>query len=230
MVKDKFTEYAEVFYGGDLPASQLNNMRQPLMQLVMIFHSDLRSQFNGIDEDKLHRAIVHGLGRLNEMGAKHPNIHKSENGMYIEAFKAATMKVRSIDIQNRALQENRQRERETAEAMARTSDRNKTAAVLYDMYSDLKQHCTVNEFENPAVEAYKRLLKEDLSAFDFNGYACYVLARKIPVENDIYFNEEVIKAINASPRLPNRKHPSEVHPAALEKGSIGSFLGRLSKK
>lgn len=224
---DKFTEYATTFYG-ELPASQLNTTREPLMKLVMIFHSDLRKKFHGIDEDKLHRAILQGLHRLNELGAKHPNIHRAENGMYIDAFRVAVQKVASIDAQNRALQESRQREREAAEAMVQTSDQNKTAAVLYDMYGDFKEWCVKNDFENPAVEAYKRLLNVDLSAFDFNGYACYVLAHKIPTENGIYYNEEVVEAINAHPRLYNRKHPSKVHPAALQKGSIGSFLGRLS--
>lgn len=225
---DKFTEYATAFYG-ELPASQLNNFREPLMRLVMIFNSDVRTKFHGIDEDKLHRAVVTGLVRLKELGAKHPNVHRSENGMYIDAFQHACIRVRSIDAQNQSIQENRKREQEAAEAMAKASNRNKTAAVLFDMYSDLKEYCATNEFENPAVEAYKMLLKQDLSAFDFGGYAYYVVAFKIPMENDIYYNEEVIAAINAHASLSNRRSSSEVHPAALSQGSIGAAFRRLSK-
>lgn len=220
---EKFNEYVGAFYG-ELPESQLHNYKDSLLRLVTIFKSDLRVKFHGIDEDKLHRSVVTGLARLKELGAKHPNIHRSENGMYVEAFQHACIRVRTIDAINQTAIENREREKREAEEMSKANDRSELVSVLFDMYSDLKQHCLVNEVENPEVEAYKLLLKADLSEFDFGGYACYVIAMKIPKQNNIYFNEEVVDAINAHPRLPNRTPPGEVHPAANAQGSIGSYL------
>lgn len=221
--QDKYTEYATAFYG-DLPASQLHNFRNPLMSLVSILKSDLRVKFSNINEEKLHLAIVTGLSRLNELGAKHPNIHKSENGMYIEAFQHACIRVRSLNALKQAAADIREREKQEAEAMVKADDRNEVLAGLLNMYSELKEYCVKQEFENPEVEAYKLFLKSDLSEFDFGGYTCYVVAMKIPKQNNIYMNEEVVAAINAHPRLPNRRLPSEVHPAAMSFGSVGGYL------
>ena len=55
------------------------------MRLVMIFVSDLRAKYRDIDDKKIYQGIVTGLMRLRELGAKHPNIYRSENGMYIRA-------------------------------------------------------------------------------------------------------------------------------------------------
>lgn len=220
---DEFTEYATAFYG-EVPASQLNNLREPLMRLVMIFISDLRAKFQGIDNSKIHRAVVSGLARLNELGAKHPNIHRAENGMYIEAFQHACIRVRSIDAQDKAIQENRKREQEEARAMETASDHSKVASALYNLFSKYKQHYAENDAENPAVAAYKHLVKNDLSSFDLGGFAYYVVMIKIPQEHEIYWNDEVIQAVNDHPRLGNRKFGNEVHPVSMAKGSIGSFL------
>lgn len=229
MATDKFTEYAEAFYGGDLPASQLHNTREPVMQLVMIFRGDISGKYKDITESEMHRAILHGLSQLHEMGAKHPNIHRSENGMYIEAFKSAVHRVRSIRVQDAAFKENRQREREAAEAMSKSSEHSKIAAALYDLFSKYKQYYAENEFENPAVEAYKYLVQNDLSDFDLGGYAYYVVMMKIPIENEIYWNDQIIDAVNAQPQLGDRVKADKLSPIVLQKGSIGSFLGRLSK-
>lgn len=220
---DKFTEYATAFYG-ELPASQMQTLREPLMRLVMILISDLRAKFNGIDDDKLYRAVVAGLSRLNELGAKHPNIHRAENGMYVEAFQHACIRVRSIDAQHKAIQENRQREQEAAKMEANTSDGSKIAAKLYGMFSRYKEHFIAQGADEPAVEAYKHLLK-NIDGFDLGGYAYYVIVMKIPTEQEIYYNDEVVSAVNAHPRLLNRTYHADIHPAATSPGSIGSFMG-----
>ena len=201
---DKFTEYATAFYG-EIPASQLNNVRDPLMRLVSLLKSDLRSKLHGIDEDKLHRAVVTGLARLNELGAKHPNIHRAENGMYIEAFQHACIRVRTIDAQNKSIQESRKREQEEADAIARAemSNESQAAAALLDLYSKYKQHYTEHGADNPAVEAYKYLVENNLDNLDLGGFLYHVIRTKIPTDHDIYWHDEVVQAINDHP--PTRK-------------------------
>lgn len=196
------------------------------MRFVMIFVSDLRAKYRDIDDKKIYQGIVTGLMRLRELGAKHPNIHRSENGMYIDAFKHACIRLNSIEAQHTAIQESREREQLEIEAMEKASARGNTAAPIFKLFSEYKAHYARNGSDAPAVDTYKYLLANDLDKFDLDGYQYYVVMFKIPMQEDIYYKDEVVSAVNAHPRLGDRRFHVEIHPAAMEKTSAGSILGK----
>ena len=208
MLDDKATQYAQAFYGGDIPTTQAAVIKQSIMQLVMNFQSDIKAKFKDLDPSILEKATMSGLFNLHQLGAKHPNIHKSEGGMYIQAFQHAVSKVNELKTQKAQVVEKREAEAEVAEKI---SERDKYAGTIYDYFSRVKEWAFDQGYEHPALEAWKTLVNSN--EFELAGYTFYIIAWRIPHENlikegrypvTLYDHPEVIEIMNEHPKLPNR--------------------------
>lgn len=197
---DKATLYAETFYGGEIPISQAIPVKQSIMQLVMVLQNDIRDKVRNITPQSLEKAVLAGLHALHEHGAKHPNIHRTDNGIYLKGFQIAIAKTREIKSMVRASAEKRKEEQAAARDMAK---RDEKAGSLYDLYSRYKEHYVKTGVDKPKIAAYKALLQ--MKELDLEGYAYYVVAMKIPMEEGIYYDDEIVKVANEHPRMSDRE-------------------------
>ena len=199
-MKDKATLYAETFYGGEIPISQAIPIKQSIMQLVMVLQNDIRDQVRNITPQSLEKAVLAGLRALHEHGAKHPNIHRTDNGIYLKGFQIALAKTREIKSMVQANAEKRKQEQKTAQNMA---EHDQKAASFYDLYSRYKEHYIKEGVDTPKIAAYRALLQT--KGLDLEGYVYYVVASKIPEEEGILYDDAVVKIFNDHPRLHNRE-------------------------
>ena len=199
-MKDKATLYAETFYGGEIPISQAIPIKQSIMQLVMVLQNDIRDQVRNITPQSLEKAVLAGLRALHEHGAKHPNIHRTDNGIYLKGFQIALAKTREIKSMVQANAEKRKQEQKTAQNMAEYDQK---AASFYDLYSRYKERYIKEGVDTPKIAAYRALLQT--KGLDLEGYAYYVVTRKIPWEEGILYDDAVVKIFNDHPRLHNRE-------------------------
>ena len=199
-MKDKATLYAETFYGGEIPISQAIPIKQSIMQLVMVLQNDIRDQVRNITPQSLEKAVLAGLRALHEHGAKHPNIHRTDNGIYLKGFQIALAKTREIKSMVQANAEKRKQEQKTAQNMA---EHDQKAASFYDLYSRYKEHYIKEGVDTPKIAAYRALLQT--KGLDLEGYVYYVVASKIPLEEGILYDDAVVKIFNDHPRLHNRE-------------------------
>ena len=205
--KTKALEYAETFYGGKIPASQVIPTTESVMSLVMCLRTDITNEVGNLSGKAMHKALLAGLSALHEHGAFHPNVHKAtENGntnsIYLKGFHAAIRQVRERAVAVKSYTEQRQKEREKSEAMA---EQNTIAARLYEIYSQYKEHYVEAGVDNPKVAAYQMLMKIQDIQLEFNGYAYFVICMKIPQEQNIYYHDEVVKAWNEHPLTHTRE-------------------------
>lgn len=197
---DKATLYAEAFYGGEIPISQAIPIKQSIVQLVMVLQNDIRDKVRNITPQSLDKAVLAGLHALHAHGAKHPNIHRTDNGIYLKGFQIALAKTQEIKAIVQAGTEKRKEEQATAHDMAA---RDQKAASFYDLYSRYKEHYVKEGVDAPKIAAYKALLQT--KGLDLQGYTYYVVAMKIPMEEGIYYEDEIVKIFNDHPRMPNRE-------------------------
>lgn len=203
--KTKALEYAEAFYGGKIPSSQVIPTTEAVMSLVMCMRTDIANEVGKLSNKAMHKALLAGMKALHEHGAFHPNVHKAtENGnmnsVYMKGFHAAIDRVQERAAAVETYKEQREMERETSEQMAA---RDKTASHLYEVYSQYKEHFFEAEVDDPKIEAYKALLQ--LPNLDLEGYAYYIVGIKIPFEQNIYYKDEVVAAWNEHPRTHKRE-------------------------
>ena len=196
----KATLYAETFYGGEIPISQAIPVKQSIMQLVMVLQNDIRDKVRNITPQSLDKAVLAGLHALHTHGAKHPNIHRTDNSIYLKGFQIALAKTKEIKAMAQASAEKRKEEQATARNMA---ERDGKAASLYDLYSRYKEHYVKEGVDKPKIAAYKALLQ--MKGVDLQGYAYYVVVMKIPMEEGIYYEDEIVNIFNDHPRMPNRE-------------------------
>lgn len=224
MSNDQATEYAQAFYGGTIPTSQASSINQSIMKLVMTFQTDIKEKVKDIDPVHLHAATISGLYMLHELGARHPNIHKAEGSMYVQAFQHALSKLRELKVKEAQAAEQRAAEVEVAEKIA---IRSKAAAAVYDYFSEVKAWAFKQGYEYPALEAWKTLIKSN--RFEMAGYTYFLIVWKIPHENlikegsypiTLYDHPEVIEIMNNDPRLPDRNGPSRMEINSQTKGFI----------
>ena len=195
---DKATLYAETFYGGEIPISQAIPVKQSIMQLVMVLQNDIRDKVRHITPQSLEKAVLAGLHALHEHGAKHPNIHRTDNGIYLKGFQIALAKAQEIKSMVKVSAEKRKQEQKIAQNMAASDQK---AATLYDLYSRYKEHYIKEGVDEPKIAAYRALMQT--KGLDLEGYAYYVVTMKIPTEEGILYDDEVVKIFNDHPRIHN---------------------------
>ena len=209
---DNIAKYAQIFYGGSIPESQLDKIRKPLYDLVTLLGDDIQAEHPGIDPKMLPDSIGAGLFMMHELGAKHPNVYKSDSTIGIEAFQYAMLKVRETEARKIQAFQEREEEKEVAEKIVL---RNKEAGIVYDYFSQVKEWAYTQGYEYPALEAWKALLEN--KDIELEGYTFFLIAWKIPQENIIkegrnpvtlYDHPEVIERMNKHPRLPDRNGES----------------------
>ncbi len=198
---DKATLYAETFYGGDIPISQAIPIKQSIMQLVMVLQNDIRNKVRNITPQSLEKAVLAGLHAMHEHGARHPNIHRTDNGIYLKGFQIALAKTRELKSMAQANAEKRKQEQKIAQRMA---PHDQKAAALYDLYSRYKEHYVKEGVDTPKIAAYRALLQAmQAKGLDLEGYAYYVVTMKIPTEEGILYDDAVVKIFNDHPRIHN---------------------------
>jgi len=208
--KTKALEYAEAFYGGKIPVSQTVPITESVMSLVMCLRTDITNEVGNLSGKAMHKALLAGLSALHEHGAFHPNVHKAtENGntnsIYLKGFHAAIRQVRERATAVKSYTEQRKVEREKSEAIA---EHDTIAARLYEIYSQYKEHYVEAGVKNPKVAAYQALMKCEDIQLRLEGYAYYVVSMKIPLEQNIYYDDAVVKAWNEHPRTHKREFGS----------------------
>lgn len=191
--------YAEAFYGGDVPSSQLSKVVKPLRELIMLLTADIKEKRPDIDAATLHQALIAALKTFQLSEARHPNVYKSNSPIVVEAFQTAMIKIRYIEAREEALKEKREEQAQISNAIA---ERNVIASQIYDLFNEWKEWAFKQGYEYPALEAWKTIIKDPKIALE--GYVYYLVAIKLPQENDIYEHPELIKICCSDPRLPDR--------------------------
>lgn len=192
-------KYIMAFYGGSVVPSQLPKLQKPLTDCIATIAKDIKEVLPKLSKSELDKAVLDALKAMHNLGAEHPNIHRSGSTIYIRACQLAIVSAREAVVRSEKVREEQEESEESAERIA---DRNKVAGEIYVLYNELKAECFENDTEFPAVDAYVILLR--VKNLDLSGYGNWMLFWRIPQDNEIWDHPKVIEACSNHPQLPNR--------------------------
>lgn len=177
----------KAFYGGTVQASLINSLETDILKCVKAIISDLREHFVSITNEELEAGTFAVLRRLHDLGAAHPNVYATAHNDNVQAFQAGCNKIISM---RRSAEDKKE-----FEGIPHKND--EKAQAILSVWEELKEKLG-------AVKAYKELLQMDSEFLNMGGYGYFLVSYRIPMNEGIYNNDEVIDAHNAHPILHDR--------------------------
>ena len=185
------------FYGGPVQEGRIGQLEGAIINCVSAIVRDLKKEFDDkISKGELELGTYAALEHMADNGAYHPSIYTAEGDMGIHAFQAACSVIRNERFQN----QQRSHLADMGEGLPLPNFPKHQA--IWDVYHELKGKVG-------AIEAYKELIKMDSEFLDLGGYGNFLLYITLPQREGIYYNEEVIQAVNDHPILHDRTEPCD---------------------
>ena len=186
---DKATQFAQAFYGGNIPSSQLLSASQSVMSLVTALKNDLRNKAGQIGEGIMDTAILSALGYMASIGVSNPDDYLRQSKLAIKVFNYALEIIRETA--------NRKDEVDTA-------DLSPIRTRILSAYQQWLETAHQEGVVNPKLHAWKNLVDRANANFDMGGYAWYVIHWKIPVDEGFFGTEPFVTLCNSDPSLPDQ--------------------------
>ena len=203
--------YYEAYYGSPVPLSQVPNIQNPFLDMVKTMKADIMNHLIHAGNTEVKAGILEGLSYLCSTGQNnYPDLYLRNPHHAKEAFKyaiaATTGKPLKRELitpkeQTDAIQREQEATREMIDesnqrAEEQASERDSISAPLYKEYNRTKQMLIMNgeSTHESKIGAYRALL----GTWEYQGGVDYfVVGWKIPHEEEIYDEPEVIDMMNA---------------------------------
>ena len=208
---DEMNLYYEAYYGSPIPASQVPNIKKPFLNMVKTMKADIMNHLTQASDTEVLAGILEGLSYLCSTGQNnYPDLYVRNPNHAKEAFKyaiaATTGKPLKRELitpkeQTDAIQREQEATREMIDesnrvAEEQASERDSISAPLFKEYNRTKQILIMNgeSTHDSKIGAYRALLGtwEPQGGVDY-----FVVGWKIPHEEKIYDEQEVIDMMNA---------------------------------
>lgn len=147
-----------------------------------------------IPKEVIREAILRCLRELHFLGAEVPGVYGSMAAMSTQAFQVASTYVAGKLREAREKQEAFAAKEEHLADLATREYKFQDAWTKYQEFKD--------KHDGDKVRAFCDFLKSDI---DLQGYSYFLVCYRIPMDERIYDNEEVIDAFNAHPVLHDRE-------------------------
>ena len=216
--------YYETYYGSPIPASQVPNIQNPFLDMVKTLKADIMNHLVHAGNTEVKAGILEGLSYLCSTGQNnYPDLYLRNPHHAKEAFKYAIAATTGKPLKRELITPKEQtdavrRDQEATTAMIEESNRvaeetasdlDSVSAPLYKEYHRVKQILIMNgdSTHDAKIGAYRALL----GTWEYQGGSdYYVVAMRLPEDEKIYDEQEVIDMMNAHPVLRgmNRQGPT----------------------
>ena len=223
-MSDKMDQYFEAYYGTPIPVSKVNAIREPFKNMVTIIQADILNHIAYATQDAVKAGLLEALRYMQSTGeVKTPTLYLQNTRIATEAFRYAIAATNGKPLRRqRSEKENSdavERERESTRKMLaeQEAEANKLqsecpiSAALHREYHKVKAIHLKNgeEPRDAKVKAYATLA----NSWEYQGGIDFmIVAHKIPMQEGIYDEIEVINTMKAHPQLcsMNRKDDVDV--------------------
>lgn len=188
---DKVTQFAQAFYGGNIPSSQTIAASQSVMNMITALKNDLRNKLGETDEKIMNSAILSACGYMNTLSVSDPSDYLRNSKLGIKVFNYALEAIREAA--------------PISKDDANPSDLIPVRDRILSAYKQWVDRANAEGIANPKLHAWKNLVDQVRSRVEVSGYTYYLLHWKIPVDEGFFGTEPYIAMSNADPSLPDRE-------------------------
>ena len=212
-MSDKIVQYFDAYYGTPVPASKMGVLRKPFVKMVNVIRTDIEDYLPSASEDAVKAGLIEALQYMSTTGKNDtPSLYINDVHVATKAFQYAIAAAEGKPLQRdrtpkeiaaalereaKATQGALEGSRQEAEERAKDLEtRDKITAALYREYHKAKNILIGNgrNKKEAQIQSYVGLLK----MWEYQGGIDYYVMRiKIPMEEGIYDEKEVIDAQNA---------------------------------
>ena len=225
-MSDKITQYFEAYYGTPVPLSKANILREPFVKMINMIQADIENHIPHASKDAVKDGLLEAMRYMNTTGQLDtPSLYVKDTRIATETFRYAIAATTGKPLKRELTTPKEQadatrREQEATRAMIEESnqraegmdkERDSISAPLYKEYNRVKQMLIMNgdSTHEAKIGAYRALLG---TWENQGGIDIYIMGWKIPVEEGIYDEQEVIDMMNAHHKLRDmgREGPSQL--------------------
>ena len=208
---DKITQYFEAYYGTPVPLSKADILREPFVLMINTIQADIENHIPNAEPSAVKEGLLEALRYMNSTGhLSTPRLYLTDTRVATDAFRYAIAAANGKPLKRELITPKEQtdavrREQEATSAMIdesnqraeeQASERDSISAPLYKEYNRTKQMLIMNgeSTHESKIGAYRALL----GTWEYQGGVDYfVVGWKIPHEEEIYDEPEVIDMMNA---------------------------------
>lgn len=188
---DKVTQFAQAFYGGNIPSSQTIAASQSVMSMITALKNDLPNKLGEIEDEIMNKAVLSSCGYMSTLSVSDPSDYLRNSKLGIKVFNYALESVR----------ENTPAPKDDANP----SDLIPIRDRILSAYKQWVDRANAEGIANPKLHAWKKLVDQVRSRVEVSGYTWYVLHHKIPFNEGFAGTEPYIVMCNADPSLPDQE-------------------------
>ena len=221
---DKITQYFEAYYGTPVPLSKADILREPFVLMINTIQADIENHIPNAEPSAVKEGLLEALRYMNSTGhLSTPRLYLTDTRVATDAFRYAIAAANGKPLKRELITPKEQtdavrRDQEATTAMIEESNRvaeetasdlDSVSAPLYKEYHRVKQILIMNgeSTHDAKIGAYRALL----GTWEYQGGSdYYVVAMRLPEDEKIYDEQEVIDMMNAHPVLRgmNRQGPT----------------------
>ena len=216
-MSDKMTQYFEAYYGTPIPLSKVNVLQDRFTKMILMIQTDIENHIPHASKDAVKAGLLEAMRYMNSTGKLDtPSLYITDTRVATEAFRYAIAAAEGKPIRRELITPKEQadatrREQEATRAMIEESNqraegldegRDSITSPLYKEYNRTKRILIDNGQSalEAKVGAYRALLGVWEPSRD---HSYYIVGMKIPQEEGIDQEQEVIDMMNAHSLLKN---------------------------